>query len=904
MEYTVSNKRLYTTWSHRLLTAPNAALQTSNSSRSGIIPVSNSSHSPAIITTGPHSSSSGCPPCLVFVSEGGANMLSKVVWYETPVPVTMDTVSVVLSQYRNTTITSSTTIHGDLQKLNGTRVPAEQSLRDMFTEIGRTGIRMQFNNYYASLGPFVLANGTDGAIGAGATSIAYPTPYLGINGFLLLTSLSESAESLATPGVCLVSSASQRAVVQGAGLSNLAGLGGTTIILSSTYYSPIPGMALTGTNVPSIIENFYQNVGMDTSSFSAFLQSNTALMSSFPMLASCLYQPYGFGPPAFKIPVSAMTTTTTATSQITGNPPGHIAPGNPLKPPIPPQTIPRGDLPKQPTPTVVPSTAAEPKSPSPSQQTQDSPIQSPPESNPRLPQTFSSQQSPESPPQGQTSQGVPPQQSQGPVGQISSGLPAPPSPINPPDINSAAPVISYASKQIQPDKSSQYILPEIGTIQAGGSPLTVDNVVYSKAPSAAAIHSDGIIIPITPVANQQPAPSPSPQQPPVLSLGDSSYTADASSNFIVGSQTIVAGNPAITIFGTPVSLAPGGSIALIGSSTAQLVPQNDNPPPQSPVLTLGSVAYIADSSSNFVIGSQTIAPGSPAITVFGTPVSLAPGASIAIIGSSTAQLVPQADNVPQKSPVITVGGAAYTADSSSRFVIGSQTITFGSPGIVVSGTPISVAPGGSIAVVGSSTAQLFAQPANSPTTAPVLNLGGMTYTANTPFAAFTIAGQTLLPGGSLTVSGTPIYYPATGGAIVIGGTSTQTILPPPTITPLTTTFAGSTYTADTASAFHIGSQTLAPGGTITVSGTPITYANSGSIVFTSSTSTDGLGGIIMDGFGTGPPSSTGTAAAGTSTRMADASGNAGGERKLMLLKTVIGVIAAIGAASLLHFDAW
>ena len=64
---------------------------------------------------------------------------------------------------------------------------------------------MQFENYYGSMGSFVFANGTDGAVDGGVTSFAYPTPYLGINDFILYTSVSENAAS----GQCLVFSARQ-----------------------------------------------------------------------------------------------------------------------------------------------------------------------------------------------------------------------------------------------------------------------------------------------------------------------------------------------------------------------------------------------------------------------------------------------------------------------------------------------------------------------------------------------------------------------------------------------------------------------------------------------------------------------------------------------------------------------
>ena len=66
-------------------------------------------------------------------------------------------------------------------------------------------------------------------------------------------------------------------------------------------------------------------------------------------------------------------------------------------------------------------------------------------------------------------------------------------------------------------------------------------------------------------------------------------------------------------------------------------------------------------------------------------------------------------------------------------------------------------------------------------------------------------------------------------------------------------FAHSTLTADTASNFLISSKTHSPGKTITVDGTSTSYAPE-----TTAAPVSGLGGLIMSGFGPGPPEMTDT----------------------------------------------
>jgi len=121
-----------------------------------------------------------------------------------------------------------------------------------------------------------------------------------------------------------------------------------------------------------------------------------------------------------------------------------------------------------------------------------------------------------------------------------------------------------------------------------------------------------------------------------------------------------------------------------------------------------------------------------------------------------------------------------------------------------------------------------------------LTFDGSTYTANSA-SQFIIAGKTLTPGGQVTVFGMPISEGSEGSFAVIGGSTQSLMTPGPTQAPALLTFNGQTYTANSASDFVIAGQTLTPGGQITVSGTPISEAASGSGLVAFGSSTQVLG---------------------------------------------------------------
>jgi hypothetical protein len=351
---------------------------------------------------------------------------------------------------------------------------------------------------------------------------------------------------------------------------------------------------------------------------------------------------------------------------------------------------------------------------------------------------------------------------------------------------------------------------------------------------------------------------------PTITFNGFTATPDYSSEYVLDEQTLKPGGPAITISGTQVSLAPGASAIVVGSSTSVLVAsgspgdkaQDDSP---APVLTLTANS---NSASEYIVGDQMLKQGG-AITISGTPISLDPQVTALVVGSSTMPIVvvPYGGDQAQQEGVqlaakpparLTLAGTTATLNSASEYVIADQTLRPGEPAITVSGTPISLAPQATAVVVGSSTSILVTalhagdQAQQTRELPSMLTLAGVTATLNSA-SEYVIVGQTLIAGGTpITVSSTPISLASQATAVVIG-TSTSILVPDPRsgdqaqqggkLAP-TLTLAGATATLNSASEYVIDGQTLTPGGNaITLSGARISLApGATAVVIGSSTS--------------------------------------------------------------------
>lgn len=752
-----------------------------------------------------------CPQCQIVARYGP---LSRALWWDSTLNLTLDTISVLVTQYNDTAVTRTTTIYDDVSSINTSALTEAQSIA--FSVLTALDPEYEPNG-------FALNNGTNAFVD-GSFSVAYPTPFIGIQGFEYISvtqqdphcpkGLQSAGQYFDTPSQCacmLQTYMDNPNELQYAITSQ--------ITLSSTYYElgdPHP----VGNDLQGAMEG---PISIHNVSYSNFIESVLG-SEGFNKYRSCAFLAVGVGPPALMIPVAALTATTTSTLKSAGNYGlSSPKPGNPISPNVPPRT----STPAAPAlvPPVEPKPSKEPQPESPT--TTDvapqtptsvtpplvpivnnrptgeslsllgpavSPVDGPAKAGPHGPVESPSDSSgtdqasnsggqpavrpTDSSENGQSNTGAQPVA--GPDPDNSSGGGSNTGDTKPVPV--AVVAISYAGSSITPDTSSHYSIPQIGKLSPGGSPITTNNVVYSLAHSANALISNG--------------------------------------------QTISIPTFAATVPNT------------MGQAAA-------------PVLTFGGSTYTADSSSHIIVAGQTIVPGAPAVMVSSTPISVADGAYLAVVGGTTQSLYPA---VPSAYHEMTFAGETFTANSDSAIVIQGQTLIPGSPAITVSSTPISLALGANVAVIAGQTQSLY--PASF-TAKPVITVGGSTHTANAA-SAFDIAGQTLSPGGVITVSNTPISL-ATGGsfAVLAGSTQSLALAPAPTAPP-TFTFNGSTYTAGSGSAFLISGQALTEGGVVTVAGTPISYAsNGGDVVVGTSTEGVNIGGLIMSGFGNGAASTTG-----------------------------------------------
>ena len=495
----------------------------------------------------------------------------------------------------------------------------------------------------------------------------------------------------------------------------------------------------------------------------------------------------------------------------------------------------------------------------------------------------------------------------------------------------------YYRPNIEPS-AEELNTPSAAVTFHGNSPATTPAVSAPVLPStysapgagvASAIASLAQQIPKTQVTSEpvtQPAPSyiaPPPESyRPVITVAGSTYTADSSSRFVVSDQTISADGSTATVDNTPVAYLPGGSSAVIAGSTVSVASAQvhgtptasgaayvaPTSPTSAAVLTVGGSTYVADQSSNFAIGSQTLVPDGSTRLVDSTPVSVLPGGISAVVGGNTVSMAStevQDAQYPTTAPflasiqlssaaVITVAGQTYTADSRSNFIVHGQTVSADGSTQLVDNTPIAVLPGGSSAVIDGSTISLaatqvqvthvpnvgLAQSSKQPVptddspyasaagiiasvaaagSTPVNALPSVT-TSNIVFAGATftpvsdryvVAGQTLEQGGSVTMQDglrteTAILSTDAIGhtVLAIGGSSTK--LPPAgaafTSAPSEAVFtvSGHIYTAVHTSIGGIaviGRTTISAGGPAATFGNQIVSAASNGIAFNDGTIT-------------------------------------------------------------------
>jgi len=217
----------------------------------------------------------------------------------------------------------------------------------------------------------------------------------------------------------------------------------------------------------------------------------------------------------------------------------------------------------------------------------------------------------------------------------------------------------------------------------------------------------------------------------IITIGSHSYTAQqAASFFVVGSNTVVQGGPAITIASVPVSLGVNG-LLLAGSNTVKVgpLPTEATGSSAAGVITIGSSPYtVQQAGSSVVLGTNTIAPEAPAITIASEPISLGTnGLLVAGSNSMTLGSIPSKGTESNVGGVITIASVPYSVlpTDSPFVVVGSNTISKGAPAVTIASEPISLGTNG-ILMAGSNTLALGSQATGGLNSVPnaIMSQGG------------------------------------------------------------------------------------------------------------------------------------------------------------------------------------
>ncbi|KAK0323602.1 hypothetical protein LTR82_005349 [Friedmanniomyces endolithicus] len=334
-------------------------------------------------------------------------------------------------------------------------------------------------------------------------------------------------------------------------------------------------------------------------------------------------------------------------------------------------------------------------------------------------------------------------------------------------------------------------------------------------------------VPYSAAPGTQPADQPSQQ---TATIGGQTFTVKPAAN---DPSAVVVANGATTVIGNQHISAPqsGGVVVGSGSAAATLALAASSADPagpaqtQLPVITAGSAVVTPDhTASQYIVGSQTLAPGSSAIVVSGTTYSLASSAT-ALVANGVTQALPSTGPASSGPSYFIAGGQVLSQDASSNVVVAGQTLHPGGS-TVIAGTTYSLAPSATALAVNGVTQSLH--PGSSASVAlPYFTAGSQTLTQDSS-SNLVIAGQTLHPGSQTVIAGTTYSLAPSATALAVNGV-TQSVHAGSSASAALPYFTagGLTLAQDSSSNLVIAGQTLHPGSQTVVAGTTYSLVPSG-----------------------------------------------------------------------------
>ncbi|KAG4441316.1 hypothetical protein IFR05_003179 [Cadophora sp. M221] len=249
------------------------------------------------------------------------------------------------------------------------------------------------------------------------------------------------------------------------------------------------------------------------------------------------------------------------------------------------------------------------------------------------------------------------------------------SPLLPTVTNTPTPgAIVIGSQTISQDTASNFVFGSQTLVP--GSAITVNGHQVSAAASGGAL----ILNPAPPRSTSSPSAEASSRPAPAVVVVDgTSITGNTESGFIIGTQTLFLGS----------AITASGQVITLPSPTATPTPAPTQTQTQSPetipVILIGSSTFTQNSASAFIIGSQTLSPGS-AVTVSGQVISLSPTGNAVIVNGATPTRNPTTFSTEIQAPITSLVVAGQTLTAGGRVTVGGDVLSLSGGAITVIGT--------------------------------------------------------------------------------------------------------------------------------------------------------------------------------------------------------------------------